>query len=324
MPTFTQVLSVPLISLIALSQSAEAAGKKPTTDPAPNPPPTCGVTPPAGSTPTPVRKVILRPVGTKTFPLPNGSEADLSHELNTMFRTSAAASSSFAPVEGSGAGVEDATCDQHVEIRAELTTLELKLLELGLTIGYTPTKVNSTITNLNGTAKVEIGSIAFDFSLWNCVGSRCTALEASTSTHKTTHVDLQLGVDFGLVHTGADLVYNSSLGNTLRAILEDGVRKLSASPRVAELPWYAVVREAMPEAGVFIFDAGMQSRIQANQNFAVYASTPATGACHVYKTIAYGHTSRVDAISSTAIVDQVLDSRPIQEGDIVMIRAGGK
>jgi hypothetical protein len=73
---------------------------------------------------------------------------------------------------------------------------------------------------------------------------------------------------------------------------------------------------------MFIFDAGVQSRIAANQAFEVYAPVDSSiqGSCNVYRTVAYGHTTNANTVSSMAIVDQILDSRGIQEGDVVMIR----
>jgi hypothetical protein len=273
------------------------------------------------TTPTPVRKAVLKPVATKAFNLPNGSRVDLAADLEAILTTAVANSVSFSPADPIGPGGDG--CGTYLEVRAAVTTLELNAFELGLNFGYTPSGETRTGSGVTGKTNVRIGTIAMDFSVWQCSGGRCAAVGAATSSALSAGVNLSLNIDFGSVKTGPDLVYNTPLGNALRSIMNDGMKSLSKIPRLSELSWYAKVREVSAESGMLIFDAGTQSRIAAGQSFVIYAASASSGACDVYKAVANVRTVRVEAISSVAQIDESLDSRGVREGDIVMVRVAG-
>ena len=292
--------------------SAFAAGRKPSSAPPANNP--------AGYlTPDPFRPAVLGAVGTKPFQLPNGSRIDLSADLATMLSTSVTSNSHFQPSD-SGAG---GPCDTRIEIRAAVSTLELNVAELGLTFGYQPSGANTTVTNLTGKADVKIGTIAMDFGVWQCMGGQCSEVAATTASHLTAGVNLSLQMDFGVISTGPALVFNTPLGPILRAIMNQGIADLARSSRLAKLAWRASVREFVPEAGALLFDAGTEQGLGKDQAFEVYATTPSIGACDVFKTIAYVHSTRVDTKATAALVDQTFDPRGIKPGDIVLIHDTG-
>ena len=305
---------LPLI--LALSQaSAFAMGKTPV------PVPTGGCTPPTGyTTPNPVRRVVLKPVGTKNFQMPNGATIDMSADLGLMLNTSVTNSNVFSPTDGGANGTGDDICGNHIEIRAGVSTFVLNAFELGISFGYTPSGNSSVLTGVTGKANVRVGNVAMDFSVWECTAGICSAVSAVTASASTAGVEIQVELDFGTIKTGPDLIYNTPIGNALRKIMDDGMKKMATSARLSELSWSARVRESIPAAGTLIFDAGLNAHLQPNQSFAVYAVTPATGVCSVFKSIAYIHTTQIDPISSSALVDQVLDARAIQDGDVIMIR----
>lgn len=274
------------------------------------------------STPTPVRPVVLRPVASKPFPLPNGSVVDLSSELLNLLNTAVAQSTPFSPHDAGGAQDE---CDTRIEIRAAVTTLEMQVLQLGMTVGYTPTGVHTGgVSHAQGKLDVNVGLVGMDFSVWKCVGTNCSAVIASHADQKMTNYSLNFQVDFSAITTAEQLIYNTPFGQVLQDILKKGIAQLANSPRVNELPWHAIVKDYAPTQGSLIFDAGMQSRIAPNQSFTVYATSDATGICNVYQAIAHVRTTQVTTVSSTAAVDQVLDGRKPQAGDVVMIRMAPK
>ncbi len=310
-PFFSKV-SFAALALAAFPYSqldSYAAAKKPAVD-ACNPHP-------GQTTPNPTRRAVLRPVVTKAFQLPNGAQVNLSADLDTVFSTAVTAALSFAPTDPSDSDL----CDTHIELRAAVSTLELNAFEAGVTFGYTPTGATNTVSNITGKTTVKVGTIAMDFSVWECVGQKCTAAAAVPASHLTAGVDVKLDIDFNSVTTSTSLIYNTPLGGILRAIMVDGMNRLSANPHISELNWKASVKESTPEAGMFTFDAGTNSRILPNQSFVVYAVTPTTGVCNVYHAVGYAHTTQVDPVSSVAFVDQILDARGVQPGDVVMVRA---
>ncbi len=314
-----------LITLGALlcSTPTWAAGKK-----KPSAPPAgggCSTDPSQYTTPNPVRKVLLKPVGTKAFNMPNGSRVDLTADLDAIFITAVANSTGFSPTDASGDpnGGND-PCGTHLEVRGAITTLELNAFEAGINFGYTPSGETATSDSLKVKSNVRVGTIAMDFSVWQCTAGVCSAVGAATSSALTAGVSLSLQIDFGSVNTSPDLVYNTPLGGILRGIMNDGLKSLSNVPRLSELTWTARVRESIPETGILIFDAGAQSRIGTNQAFTVYAPTASSGICGVFKEMARVHTTQVGTVSSTAIIDEALDNRGVQEGDVVMVRATGK
>src|SRR5262245_49899769 len=85
---------------------------------------------PAGfSTPTPVRRVVLKPVGTRPFQLPNGSRVDLSADLEVLLNTAVTATTAFSPSEPGGTGDP---CGTRIEVRAAVSTFELNVAQLGI------------------------------------------------------------------------------------------------------------------------------------------------------------------------------------------------
>lgn len=289
-----------------------AAGKKP------NDPSQFCPSQPKDSIAIPIRPVLLRNIGTKVFVLPNGMPADFQTDLQTMLNTVLTNSAPFAASDP----MSSLPCDTYLELRSAVTHFQLDVAELGISVGFSPSGSLGPISGITGKVGVKIGTIAMDFSLWQCTRGRCTSVIASSANQSTASGNLALEIDFGVIKTGPSLLFNTPVGEIMRKIMNKGISDLAASPRVHELPWRAQVKEYIPSAGIFIFDAGSQARLKVNQAFEVYAAdSSAEAVCNVYKTVAYAHTSSVGAVSSVAIVDQLLDPRGILPGDVVMVHA---
>jgi hypothetical protein len=304
-------------SSLVIEYDSSASGRKPVA-------PSCPAVPPLGqsqfSTPLPARKVRLPQIGTKAFQMPNGVQADLNFDMQTILNTSVTSSSAtFSPTD---AGSIDDPCNSHLELRSAVTTFQLDLVEAGISFGFSPAGSISTVSSITGAAKVRIGTIAIDLSLWQCDGGSCFAVAAATATHAVAGGNITFDADFSSIKTSAGLVFNTPLGATVRSIMIDGIKQLAASPRLSELAWTARVRDFNAVTGVVILSAGDQARVLPNQTFEVYAPTDTTaqGVCNVFQTVAYIHTSAVNTASSQAVIDQVLDPRGIQKGDVVMVR----
>ncbi|MCC7440521.1 MAG: hypothetical protein IT285_02745 [Bdellovibrionales bacterium] len=276
-------------------------------------------TEPAFTTPEPVRGVRLGTVGTRPFQLPNGSRVDLAADLETLLLTAVASTPSLAPAEASS----DDPCERRMEVRAAISTLDLNVAELGVRFGYTPSGETSTVTSVQGSLGVKIGTLAMDFSLWECERGRCTAVGASTATQATAGVELAFEIAFGEITTGPALLFNTPLGETVRKIMQKGMERLAASARIHELPWQAVVRAVNSEDGTFIFDSGARHRLKSGQTFTIYAVEDGGTSCDVFRALAHVHTVQVDTVSSVATVDRTLGSRSPRVGDLVMVRLAG-
>ena len=305
------VLAVAGAWIVSISPNAAwAAGKKPL-------PSQTIAGEPAVTTPDPFRPVVLRPVGTRPFNLPNGSRVDLTADLEVLFSTAVTQQSRFLPAEFQ---VNPDPCEPRLELRAAVSTLELNVAELGITIGYKPTGESVPISSLTGKANVKIGTIAMDVGVWQCARGNCVELAAATASHATAGVGLSLEIDFGVVNTGPSLIANTQLGPILRTILGQAVAQLSRNPRLSKLAWSATVREVSPAGDEVIFDAGSQVGLEAHQAFEVYAPASAEGSCEIYRTVAALRSTRADTRSTTAQVDALYGSRGIKVGDVVMIR----
>ncbi len=293
---------------------AQGAGKK---RKKPNTGTVSQISQPTYNMPSPVRRVVLKDIGTKPFQLPNGSMIDLSADLNTMLNTSVTGTAVFSPADP---GFED-PCGTWIEIRSAVSTLELNVLEMGISFGYSPEgSIDQVVTDLDGSLDVRIGTIAMDFHIYECVEGRgCQSRGASTASQQTTGVDLSVEIDFNDVTTGPHLIYNTPLGSALRKIMVNGMKELANSARLHELTWRASVREVNLDVGSIWFDAGTKDRLRPNERFEVYA-VPSDGVCRVYKRIALVHTEDVNTVSSYAIIDQIMDGATVEEGDVVMIR----
>lgn len=314
------VASSVLPSLLTVSFANAAAKPAPT-------PGSCG-TPatPSVTIPVPARKVIVQPIATKVFQLPNGSGIDFSADLQSILNTSVISTSAFSPVDPGGSGVVD-PCQSHIEIRSAVTNFQLNVADIGVTFGYSPSGPIpiGAGTSITAKANVQIGVISMDFSVWSCSSGVCSAVAAVTADQTLAGGNLNMEIDFGMIRTAPTLIFNTPLGSVFRTIMINGMSQLSASSRMNELPWQAMVKEVTPSAGTLIFDAGTQSRILSNQAFEVYApaDTTSSGVCHVFETVAYIHTVEADTVSSIAVIDQTMGNRGVQVGDVVMIRTTG-
>lgn len=270
------------------------------------------------STPNPRRRVYVRPVATQAFQLPNGVRVDLSHDLNAMLMTAASSMSNLDPIDTP----EDDECGVHLELRAAVSTIELGILELGLTVGYTPAGgLGGGISNANGEMNVQIGTIAMNFGVWECVSGRCTQRAAIRASHNTSRIQLKFAINFGEITTGASLLYNTPLGAGFQTIMNDAMKGMHNLPRLNELTWKAQVMEVDQLSGVIYFDQGTQSYLKPGQTFTVFAGSRFSGSCAAYKAVAYVRTTQVDAVGSVAAVEKSFDNRGVQPGDVVMIRA---
>ncbi len=298
-----------------LSLNASGVGKGP-----PAPPPKGGTTP--FTTPEPLRTIELSPVSTQIFMLPNGSPADFSADLQAIWMTVVTSSLVFSPTRPEA--VSD-PCNRHLELRAGVSTFQMDLAQFGGSFGYIPGGQLGPITQLKGSAMTKIGAIAMDFSLWQCTDSVCSAVAASTANQNIAGVNLSVNIDFGLVTTGASLIYNTSLGNVIRMMMQSGMNQLLTSTRLNGLPWSAHVKEYDPLLGTLVIDAGAQAGLGPNQQFEIYAPTDSTptGECHVFQRVATVHTSSVGIVSSIALLDSLMDPRGIHVGDVVLVHEVG-
>lgn len=314
-----------LYSVIIYSNNVYAFGKsKPSENPSapsgpsspsqPGSPISCGT---PGSNAQPVRPVVLKAVATQAFQLPNGSEINMSNDLNAILNTVVTSTNVFAPTD---ADANPGPCDHHIEICASLSVFELNLQQYGLTIGYNPGGSHSAVTNLTGQADVKVGKIGMDFSIWDCNAGKCSSVQASAADQSSVSVNLQLTIDFSKVTASPSFVHNTSLEKILRQIMTQGVNQIAASPRVGALSWFATIRDYNPATGVVIFDAGVRQNIQVGNDFIVYAAADVQSSCAIYKVLASVKTTQVYPISSYAAISQVLDSsRGIQAGDILVV-----
>lgn len=315
--------AVGVASLIARERNVLGAGKK-------RPVPQSGLAAGSGGTNgcsttngQPLRSVILRPVSTKPFQLPNGATVDLSADLDAMWTTAVTQTGVFSPLDftrDTGAAISE--CDETLELRAAVSSLELNAVEVGVSFGYSPTGSESPIVRIGGTAKVKVGAVRMEFGVRQCRSGRCQELIATGADHATAGVGLDFTIDFTAVKTGPSLVANTQLGAVLQQVLGQGAGRLAQDARVARLPWSATVREsASASQGLFVMDAGAERRLQPGTRVEVYAVTPGASACNVYKVVAYGTAIQVHSISATVALDQLLDPRGVQEGDLVRLRA---
>ena len=313
--TWRKVIVIPMHLLLMSSLADAAAAKR-------NAITSSGASKaPQFSTPKPVRKVVVKPFGSKVFHLPNGNAIDISADLQSILMTVVTDTEGFSPTES----VDSEPCESHLEIRSNMTVFQLDVADFGISFGFSKAGEFGPITGLNSSSNTQIGSIAMDFSIWKCAAGNCTAVSAATASYVTTGVQSNFDMDFNSIKFGPSFVYNTVLADAFRKVMTAGIMKLDQSTRLSELPWQARVKNYDANAGMLIFDAGTQFRLGPNQAFEVYApiDNSPTGMCNVFQTVAYVHTTAVSTASSTAMVDQVLDSRGVKSGDIVMVRTMG-
>jgi len=271
---------------------------------------------------SPARDAHVRPVETVAFTLPNGTRVDLAADLNRVFSSAVTRKSNFRPTES----VQKDECSNHLALSAAITTLDLNVFGTEIRFGYTPTGELglSGQPTVSGKVRVDVGLIGMDVGVWRCQDDRCAQVIASRVTSQTVQAGLSFEVDFSEIHTGADLLYKTPLGNALARMFESAMVEISASPRMATLPWHGVVREVgVGPAGPYVwFDGGSEQSIGENEAFTVFAPANAQGSsCGVYKPVGQIHTTdRVTVVSSEGKIEDQDQTRNIQVGDIVLVR----
>ncbi len=327
----SRITSLVLLSL-ALSPLTAWSGGKPRPAPAPNvppasqtpAPPSCQLPPSGGSGVAKLpRRVVVKPVdGVKSFQLPNGNTVDateLSGELTKMVQTAAVKTGMFvleAPSQN-----PSGPCDYHLELQPSVTQIELNNSQHGIKLGYSPTGSNPNNGNFTGTATFNIGKIRMDFSFWECIGvDNCSSAVVSSATEKTKGVSLSLEIGFKDITTGYDLIWNTSLHDALSKIMDNGLGTLAADATLNELSWRAKIYQYIPETGTLIFNRGVSDKVKIGDRFVVYAAADnVLGDCALYEPVAHIHITQVETVSSFAIVEDLVGSRGIRVGDIVMI-----
>jgi len=274
----------------------------------------------------PLRIVYVRPVDSTPFQLPNGSTVDLSADLDSMVMTELVKTGWFAPApfEELPANSEPSCtkdCNSHLELRAAVTTLELNTLELGIRFGYTPTEeIIPGLTSLTGSVATKIGTLSMDFQLYRCNDDGCHALLASTANHFTAKLDLKLEIDFGDIHTGPGLIWNSSLGGALRKTMKKGLTELTDSKYANSLPWQSNIRLIDWNTGTVVLDKGTQDQLSLGQDLIIYSQlSPDDNACQPYRAIAKVTVIETNPISSTAIISEQIAPEEIRIGDLALI-----
>lgn len=295
--------------LLSVPLSAHAAGKK-RSSPAPTEQPL--------EVATPVRHVVLKGVKTQPFTLPNGASIDMTADLNAILQTVVTETPTLAPIDPA---ISTDPCAIHLEIRSNVSTVELNVTEFGLKFGYTPTGSIGLVSGANGELNVKVGVIAMDFSIWECTANGgCVSVAASTASKKTQSTEAGIRVDFGSIGTSAGFVTQTAFGALFRDLMRNGISTIAASARLHELSWMALVRDYDATTGKILFDRGASDRIKANQDFVVYQAAPSDGRCGVFRPLAYVKTERVDTESTLGLVTESLDPHRIEVGDLVLVR----
>lgn len=297
-----------LFGAAAFASTSWAAGKKP---PAP---------PQGPFTPSPVRKVVMAPVGTQAFRLPNGKDMDLSADFNSMFETAVAQSGVLVPYYPGRPN----PCEERLEIRSAVTTLQMEVGSARIRVGYSPTSTESPTIGLEGSVGVKVGVIAMDFHVlrYDSLGGKHIVM-ASKVEQPFPAFSLEFNVNISDIKIGPELIYNTPLGGVIRGMMTKGVQELvKQTSNLERLGWAAHVRHYDPDTGILIFDEGWDSLLGNEQTFTVYsAAEDAIGInCTSFLPVADVRTTRVDSITSIAIVDEIRHSRGIQVGDLVLVR----
>jgi hypothetical protein len=296
-----------IFALMILSQSTFAAAKKAPKEE-------------TSTIPTsPLKQVELKSVKTMDFELPNGNQVNLQFDLDAMLRTAVTQSPAMMPSDN-GESFERPACDNHLELRSSLSTLELNIIEAGITFGYTPTDALESPITVDASVDVKIGTIAMDFSLWDCVGTHCVAVAATTVDHRQSQITGSMTINFGEITTGPSLVVNTALGAAFRKIISKGIANLIQSARFNSLNWQATIREVNKDGRSFYIDAGQEQGVFPNQSFSVFTQENSTGSCNVYKVIAYAKSTISENVSSLLQVDTKVQPVEIRAGDTVMVR----
>jgi hypothetical protein len=298
-----------VVGMAALVSTSWAAGKKP---PAP----------PSGPfTPAPVRSVVTRPVGTKAFRLPNGKEMDLSADFNAMFETSVTQTGVFSATTPSG---RPSPCDMPLEIQADITTLQMEVGSARIRVGYSPTGTETPSVGVEGTVGVKVGVIAMDFKVWryNPTTEKWSSVVASTVQQPFPAFSMAFNINISDIKIGPELIYNTPLGGVIRDMMRRGLAEIvKQKDSLERLGWMSRVLYFDSDTGTVIFEQGWDHLIGNDQTFTVYAPVEdAIGIGCTELPVADIRTTRVDSITSIAIVDEFRHSRGIQPGDSVRIR----
>jgi hypothetical protein len=299
-----------VVVTLVCAPRALAMGKKPPSDPDA---PAC--TAPSGySVPNPVRAVYVAPISdVSVFKLPNQVVTDLHAQLGDMALV--AMSPPNTQFQARAGSYLDGPDGESVLIRPVFTNFTLQAVEAKVSFGWTPSgavSVGSGVT-VGATGTVRVGSIRIAFEAWTCTkkGAEhgCQLAYSTESDQRVVGSDVTFGVTWSQLTLGGDILTRTDLGEVIRKIMLDGLRKLSVHPASAQLPWRGQVTGLAPEPRTYWISAGAAQWIGAWQSFELWE--PVAG--DFEQLSACGHsTADVFSTSAKVQVDRYLD--PSAEG----------
>ncbi|MBI3544204.1 MAG: hypothetical protein HY075_13120, partial [Deltaproteobacteria bacterium] len=230
---------------------------------------------PADSQAYPTRDISFGKFLSTPFMLPDGkTKVDMSVVLPDLALTELTQSQkrlrarNTAPSEGSGEPE-----DRYI-LKGGLTAFEANNFSSQITIGYKPGAGdigNGSLTGVQGAVKFNVGTLEMDFHLVDTRRQEVVAVGHGSAL--TGGVGLDVEIDFSVIKTGADFVYNSPMAPHFRKAVRDAFLQMANDPNTNFLvDWTAKVTRIDQALKQLFFDAGGRDQVVPGNLFTIYDS----------------------------------------------------
>lgn len=265
----------------------------------------------------PRRKVVINPVTTLPFKLPNGKDANLAVKLGDILGAQVSMNPAFMKQDPQLAAQDP--CQAHLEIRAAVSSMEFRIGQGGVRFGYTLTQgdIGNGTGTISGAVTVTGGEIGMTFELAQCLHGTCSSPVSALLTNATVGAEVNFEFTMDPLSVGADLEFNTAFTDIINNMMKKGVETLQASPFLAQTWWNASVLSVDPVKHKVIFDAGSFDGLVSGNVFSILSAIPGQGACGAFEEIGRVHAVSVGPNATQSVID--LSTGDIKVGDIVRV-----
>lgn len=157
-------------------------------------------------------------------------------------------------------------------LKGGLTSFEAENLKFSVKIGYKPGQGDvgsGSLVGVNGKVAFTIGTMEMDFHIIDTKRHEVVAVGYGSALTGGGTIGVEL--DFGVIKTPMDFVYNSPMAPHFRKAVREAVLKMANNPWTNFLmDWTSSVLRVNRELGSIFFSSGARDGIEVNNVFTIY------------------------------------------------------
>jgi hypothetical protein len=261
--TLTRSLLISILCFTLFPAPSHAFGKKKPSAPSE----------PADTQSYPTRVVSFGPFIDTPFTLPDGKTLiDVKSLLPLLVLTEMQQATNRLRGRGVIAPGSDNENKDRYELRGGITSFEASAFSGSISFGYKPGAGDighGVLVGGEGKVSFKIGSLGMDFNIVD--NQRHEVVAVGRGSALSGGVDLTVDLDFGVIKTPVDFVFNSPMTPIFRAAARNAILQMANDPNTNFfMDWDAQVTKIDMNLKRIFFNAGARDGIAASNVFTVY------------------------------------------------------